>query len=255
MQILKDNIKGQNMIKANNLTMIYGGNFKSVDNLSFNVNKGEILGFVGPNGAGKTTVIKMLTGILKTVTGNATINGYDIVKDPINAKNSIAYVADNPDILLQLKGIEYINFIADIYKVPTNIRAERIEELAKRFGIKDSLNNSMRDYSHGMRQKLMIIAALIHNPPAWILDEPMTGLDPQAAFELKSMMKEHAAKGNSVFFSTHVLEVAEKLCDRILIINHGKELYQGTLDELVAQHNHNDLEKIFLSFINDSQEN
>lgn len=239
------------MIHANNLSMIYGGNFKSVDNLSFNVNKGEILGFVGPNGAGKTTVIKMLTGILKPVTGNATINGYDIVKDPINAKNSLAYVADNPDILLQLKGIEYINFIADIYKVPGDIRQERILDLAKRFGIEDSLNKSMKDYSHGMRQKLMIIAALIHNPPAWILDEPMTGLDPQAAYELKSMMKEHAAKGNSVFFSTHVLEVAEKLCDRILIINHGKELYQGTLDELIKIHNHSDLEKIFLSMINE----
>lgn len=239
------------MINANGLTMIYGGTFKSVDNLTFNVNKGEILGFVGPNGAGKTTVIKMLTGILKPVSGSARINGHDIVTDSINAKSSLAYVADNPDILLQLKGIEYINFIADIYKVPADIRANRIDELATRFGIRDALNNSMRDYSHGMRQKLMIIAALIHNPPAWILDEPMTGLDPQAAYELKTMMKEHAAKGNCVFFSTHVLEVAEKLCDRILIINHGKELYQGTLDSLVEQHKHNDLEKIFLEVIDE----
>lgn len=239
------------MINANGLTMIYGGTFKSVDNLTFNVNKGEILGFVGPNGAGKTTVIKMLTGILKPVSGSASINGHDIVTDSINAKSSLAYVADNPDILLQLKGIEYINFIADIYKVPADIRANRIDELATRFGIRDALNNSMRDYSHGMRQKLMIIAALIHNPPAWILDEPMTGLDPQAAYELKTMMKEHAAKGNCVFFSTHVLEVAEKLCDRILIINHGKELYQGTLDSLVEQHKHNDLEKIFLEVIDE----
>lgn len=243
------------MIQANNLTMIYGGNFKSVDNLTFKVNKGEILGFVGPNGAGKTTVIKMLTGILKPVEGNASINGFDIVKEPIKAKNSLAYVADNPDILLQLKGIEYINFIADIYKVPTDIREKRINELAKRFGIIDSLNNSMRDYSHGMRQKLMIIAALIHNPPAWILDEPMTGLDPQAAYELKQMMKEHAAKGNCVFFSTHVLEVAEKLCDKILIINHGKELYQGTLENLVEKHGNEDLEKIFLSYIDSKNNN
>lgn len=239
------------MIKANNLTMIYGGDFKSVDNLSFHLGKGEILGFVGPNGAGKTTVIKMLTGILKPVEGNATINGFDIVKDSINAKNSLAYVADNPDILLQLKGIEYINFIADIYNVPAKIRQERIDDLSKRFGIADALNNSMRDYSHGMRQKLMIIAALIHNPPVWILDEPMTGLDPSAAYELKQLMKEHAAKGNSVFFSTHVLEVAEKLCDKILIINHGKDLYQGTLEDLIKQHGHEDLEKIFLSFISE----
>ena len=191
------------MIKANNLTMIYGGDFKSVDNLTFNVKKGEILGFVGPNGAGKTTVIKMLTGILRPVEGSITINGFDINKNPLEAKQSLAYVADNPDILISLKGIEYINFIADIYKVPADIRQSRIDSLAERFGIKDALNTSMKEYSHGMRQKLMIIAALIHNPPAWILDEPMTGLDPSAAFELKSMMRTHADEGNCVLFSTH----------------------------------------------------
>ncbi|MBE5895848.1 MAG: ABC transporter ATP-binding protein [Lachnospiraceae bacterium] len=237
------------MIKGENLTMIYGGTFKSVDNLNFHIGKGEIVGFVGPNGAGKTTVIKMLTGILRPVEGCATINGFDIVKEPLEAKKSIAYVADNPDILLQLKGIEYINFIADIYQVPTDMREDRIKELATRFGILDSLETPMKEYSHGMRQKLMIIAALIHNPPAWILDEPMTGLDPAAAFELKQMMREHAAKGNSVLFSTHVLEVAERLCDKILIINHGKELYQGTLDDLTKQHPDKDLEQIFLDMI------
>ena len=237
------------MIKAENLTMIYGKDFKSVDNLSFHVNQGEILGFVGPNGAGKTTVIKMLTGILKPKAGNAIINGYDINESSLDAKRSIAYVADNPDILLQLKCIEYINFIADIYNVPEETRIERIDELSERFGIKDSLNKSMKDYSHGMRQKLMIIAALIHNPPAWILDEPMTGLDPNAAYELKQMMKEHAAKGNSVLFSTHVLEVAEKLCDRILIINHGKDLFQGSIDELQDMHPGKDLEDIFINMV------
>lgn len=237
------------MIIANELTMIYGNDFKSVDNLSFQVNKGEIMGFVGPNGAGKTTVIKMLTGILKPTAGNVTINGFNMLNDSIDAKNSIAYVADNPDILLQLKGIEYINFIADIYKVSKDERLARIEELSERFGIKDALLTPMKDYSHGMRQKLMIIAALIHNPPAWILDEPMTGLDPQAAYELKQMMKEHAAKGNSVLFSTHVLEVAEKLCDRILIINHGKDLYQGTLEGLENEHPGKDLEQIFMDII------
>jgi len=234
------------VIEAKNLTMIYGDSFKSVDNLSFTINKGEIVGFVGPNGAGKTTVIKMLTGILRPVEGSAFINGYDILKDSVHAKSSFAYVADNPDILLQLTGLEYINFIADIYQVPADQRNERIMELASRFGITDSLQTSMKEYSHGMRQKLMIIAALIHNPPAWILDEPMTGLDPAAAFELKQMMREHAAKGNCVLFSTHVLEVAEKLCDRILVISHGHELYQGTLEELTAQHPGQDLEQIFL---------
>lgn len=234
------------MIQANHLTMIYGSSFKSVDDLSFSIGKGEIVGFVGPNGAGKTTVIKMLTGILKPVEGFAVINGHDIVKDPFPAKSSIAYVADNPDILLQLTGIEYINFIADIYGVPKDQRKDRILELSERFGITDSLTSCMKEYSHGMRQKLMIIAALIHNPPAWILDEPMTGLDPSAAYELKQMMREHAAQGNCVLFSTHVLEVAEKLCDKILLINHGKELYQGTLEDLEARFPQMDLEQIFL---------
>ena len=234
------------MIKGNNLTMIYGDSFKSVDDLSFEIGKGEIVGFVGPNGAGKTTVIKMLTGILKPVSGTATINGFDIVKEPLKAKSSIAYVADNPDILLQLKGIEYINFIADIYQVPDEIRKERIPELATRFGIADSLQTSMKEYSHGMRQKLMIIAALIHNPPAWILDEPMTGLDPTAAFELKQMMREHANAGNAVLFSTHVLEVAEQLCDKILIINKGKIITEGTLEFLRLNNPGMTLEEIFV---------
>lgn len=237
------------MIRGEHLKMVYGGTFTSVDDLSFHIGKGEIVGFVGPNGAGKSTTIKMLTGILKPTEGKAEVNGFDIVKQPLEAKRSLAYVADNPDMLLQLKGIEYINFIADIYGVPESERKQRIDELAERFGISDSLNTSMREYSHGMRQKLMIIAALIHNPPAWILDEPMTGLDPAAAFELKEMMREHAAKGNCVLFSTHVLEVAEKLCDKILIINHGHELYQGTLEDLEKQHPGVDLEKIFLDMI------
>ena len=237
------------MIKGENLTMVYGGNFTSVDNLSFHVKKGEIAGFVGPNGAGKSTVIKMLTGILKPTKGKVYVNGYNVVEKPLEAKKSLAYVADNPDILLQLKGIEYINFIADIYEVEESVRKNRVFELAERFGIKDSLYTPMREYSHGMRQKLMIIAALIHNPPAWILDEPMTGLDPQAAYELKAMMREHAAAGNSVLFSTHVLEVAEKLCDKILIINHGKQIFEGTVDDLTEEHPGEDLEKIFIDMI------
>lgn len=237
------------MIKADNLSMVYGKDFKAVDDLSFEIKPGEIVGFAGPNGAGKTTVIKMLTGILKPTEGKAVINGFDIVKEPLKAKESFAYVADNPDILLQLTGIEYINYIANLYSVPLEERENRINELAERFGIKDSLGLPMREYSHGMRQKTMVIAALIHNPPAWILDEPMTGLDPTAAYELKQMMKEHAAKGNAVLFSTHVLEVAEKLCDRIMIINHGKNLYQGTVDGLEEKHPGKDLEAIFIEMI------
>ena len=173
------------MIKAENLSMIYGKDFKAVDGLSFEIKPGEIVGFAGPNGAGKTTCIKMLTGILRPTEGKATINGFDIVEEPIKAKESFAYVADNPDILLQLTGIEYINYIANLYRVPVEQRTDRINELADRFEIRESLGRPMREYSHGMRQKTMVIAALIHNPPAWILDEPMTGLDPTAAFELK----------------------------------------------------------------------
>lgn len=241
------------MIKANNLSMVYGKDFKAVDGLSFDIKPGEIVGFAGPNGAGKTTAIKMLTGILKPTEGSAVINGFDIVKEPIKAKESFAYVADNPDILLQLSGIEYINYIANLYKVPMEKREERIFELADRFEIRDSLGRPMREYSHGMRQKTMVIAALVHNPPSWILDEPMTGLDPTAAFQLKAMMKEHAEKGNAVLFSTHVLEVAEKLCDRIIIINHGKSLFQGTVDELKEKNPGQDLEAIFIKMVGETK--
>ncbi len=239
--------KGNVVIKADHLTMIYGKDFKAVDDLSFEIKPGEIVGFAGPNGAGKTTVIRMLTGILKPAAGHAFIDGHDIVSDPILAKKSFAYVADNPDILLQLTGTEYISYIADLYGVSFEDRKERITSLARRFDIEDRLGLPMRDYSHGMRQKTMIIAALIHNPPAWILDEPMTGLDPASSFELKSLMKEHAKKGNAVLFSTHVLEVAEKLCDRIIIISHGKDIYQGSVEELEKAHPGKDLESIFIS--------
>ena len=234
------------MIKADSLTMIYGNGHKATDDVSFNIKAGEIVGFAGPNGAGKTTVIKMLTGILKPTSGNVVINGFDIDKDPINAKMSFAYIADNPDILIQLTGLEYLNFIADIYAVPKEVREEKIKTLSERFGMSDVLNTQMREYSHGMRQKLMVISALIHNPPAWILDDPMTGLDPSAAFELKQMMREHAKAGNAVLFSTHVLEVAEQLCDRIIIVNKGKIVIEGTLEFLRLQNPGMTLEEIFV---------
>lgn len=234
------------MIEAKNLTMIYGNGHKATDDISFVIKPGEIVGFAGPNGAGKTTVIKMLTGILKPSSGTAVIGGHDIGKEPLEAKKSFAYIADNPDILIQLTGLEYLNFIADMYEVPEEVRKEKIDTLSARFGMADVLGTQMREYSHGMRQKLMVISALIHNPPAWILDEPMTGLDPSAAFELKQMMREHAAAGNAVLFSTHVLEVAEQLCDRILIINKGKIISEGTLESLKNDHPGQTLEEIFV---------
>lgn len=234
------------MIKASNLTMVYGSGTCAAKDVSFEVRDGQIVGFAGPNGAGKTTVIKMITGILKPKSGTAEIDGFDIVTQAMEAKKSFAYIADNPDILVQLTGMEYINFIADIYGVPADVREERANAFAKRFNITDKLDTPMREYSHGMRQKLMIIAALVHNPRVWILDEPMTGLDPQASYELKQLMKEHAAAGNSVLFSTHVLEVAEKLCDRILVIDKGSLIYNGTVDDLLLQNPGKDLEEIFV---------
>ncbi len=234
------------MIEAKNLTMVYGNGNKATDDISFNIKAGEIVGFAGPNGAGKTTVIKMLAGILKPTSGTAVINGHDINKEPVKAKMSFAYIADNPDILIQLTGLEYLNFIADMYEVKDDVRKEKIKVLSERFGMKDVLNTQMREYSHGMRQKLMVISALIHDPPAWILDEPMTGLDPSAAFELKQMMREHAKAGNAVLFSTHVLEVAEQLCDRIIIINKGKIVSEGTLEYLRLTNPGKTLEEIFV---------
>lgn len=234
------------MIIAENLKKVYGGDIVSVDDLSFHIHKGEIVGFVGQNGAGKTTTIKMLTGILMPTEGRVKINGFDMREKPMEAKQSMGYIADNPDIFLRLAGLEYVNFIADIYGVSTTERKQRIEQMAERFGMEDSLNRQMVSYSHGMRQKMMVIAALVHNPPVWILDEPMTGLDPNAAYELKKKMREHADAGNCVFFSTHVLEVAEKLCDKIIMIRKGKDIYQGTLDELETQHRNKSLEEIFV---------
>lgn len=241
------------MIEAKSLTMIYGNGHQATDDISFFIKPGEIVGFAGPNGAGKTTVIKMLTGILKPTSGTAIINGFDITKDPIKAKKSFAYIADNPDILIQLTGLEYLNFIADMYEVSEGYRKEKIHTLAERFGMTDVLNTQMREYSHGMRQKLMVISALIHNPPAWILDEPMTGLDPAAAFELKQMMREHAQAGNAVLFSTHVLEVAEQLCNRILIVKDGKIIEEGTLDYLKLNNPGMTLEEIFVKLTGKSE--
>ena len=234
------------MLSVKNLTKKFGSDFTAVDDVSFTLESGKIAGFVGENGAGKTTTIKMLTGVLSPGAGNVMINGFDMAKDPIAAKKSIAYVPDNPDMFLKLKGIEFLSLMADIYGVGTEERKKRIDTLSERFGIKDVLGSSMSDYSHGMRQKLMIVSALLHEPPVWILDEPMTGLDPASAYELKKMMREHAAKGNCVFFSTHVLEVAEELCDVILFIRKGRLIFNGSLEELKNMHPGMTLEEIFI---------
>ncbi|HHW89768.1 MAG TPA: ABC transporter ATP-binding protein [Clostridiales bacterium] len=225
--------------------------FKAVDNLTLHVKKGVIYGFIGPNGAGKTTTIKMLTGILPFEEGNIEINGFDIKRDPINAKKSIGFVPDNHVIYEKLTGREYINFMADIYRVDLAERKRRAEKYLEMFNLTKDVDSQISSYSHGMKQKICVIGALIHNPPLWVLDEPLTGLDPQSSFELKNLMREHTKQGNTVFFSTHVLEVAEKLCDRIGIINKGKLILEGTMDEIKAMGGKDEsLEQIFIKITN-----
>ncbi len=232
------------MIEVKGLSKSFGDKH-AVSDLSFNVQGGEIAGFIGPNGAGKTTTIRMLTGIIRPDEGSVSIAGTDMLKSPIKAKQDIGFVLDSPDMFLKLTGLEYINFIADVYKVPKDVRRERITKYATKLGMDlDVLSGRLTGFSHGMRQKTMIIAALCHEPKVWILDEPMVGLDPQAAFNLKKLMREHADMGNSVLFSTHVLEVAEKICDKIIIINKGKLMYQGALEDL--ERGKGGLEEVFL---------
>lgn len=238
------------MIEIKNVTKIYGGTKKAVDQLSLCVPTGEIIGFIGPNGAGKTTTIKMITGVLNPDEGEILINGKNIVKEPLAAKKEFGIVPDNADIFLRLKGIEYLNFMGDMYEVCAEKRAIRIQELAKTFEMESALQDKILSYSHGMRQKIVIMGVLLSDPNVWILDEPMTGLDPHSAFQLKQLMREHAERGNTVFFSTHVLEVAEKLCDKVAIINKGKNVFFGTLEELQALHpSCSSLEELFLEVV------
>ena len=237
------------MIEIKNISKSYIKGDKIIDNLNLEVKNGEILGFIGPNGAGKTTVIKMMTGILEIDAGDILIDGKSIQNEPYEAKKHIGFTPDNPDMFLNLKGIEYLNFIADIYQVGEE-REDIIRELAQKFEIETALHEKIESYSHGMRQKIVIIGVLLHNPKNWILDEPMTGLDPKAIYDLKIMMKEHAKKGNVVFFSTHILEVAENLCDRVAIIHKGKILFLGTIGELKNKMKENtSLEEIFMEII------
>ena len=235
------------MIELTNVSKTYGKGVKAVDDITLKIEPGRICGFLGPNGAGKTTTIKMITGILKQDQGKITVNGLDTMADPIGSKRQFGFVPDNPDLFLRLKGIEYLNFMADIYDVDEKNRKSRIGFYAQHFEMANSLNDRIQSYSHGMRQKIVIIGALIHDPSIWILDEPMTGLDPKSSFKLKEMMREHADKGKTVFFSTHVLDVAEKICDEVSIINKGKILYKGDIEKMRKDlRQDTTLEKMFL---------
>lgn len=235
------------MINILNVTKSYNGSYKAVNNMNLEIRNGEIFGLLGPNGAGKTTTIKMLTGIIAPTVGSVEINGINIVKEPVKAKEQFGYVPDNPDMFLRLTGLEYLNFMGDIYNVPIDEKKRNINELAERFSMESALGDKIQSYSHGMRQKIVVMGVLIHKPKVWILDEPMTGLDPKSAFILKEMMREHADAGNIVLFSTHVLEVAEKICDRVGIINKGNLIFKGTMEEMREEFKADEsLEEMFL---------
>ncbi len=240
------------MIEIKNVSKSYIRGQKVIDNINLEIKDGEILGFIGPNGAGKTTIIKMMTGILDIDEGDILIDGKSIKDQPYEAKKEIGLIPDSPDMFLNLKGIQYLNFMADIYRVSEEDRKNKIKELSKIFEMENALNEKIESYSHGMRQKIVIIGTLLHNPKNWILDEPITGLDPKAIYDLKIMMREYAKKGNVVFFSTHILEVAENLCDRVVIINKGKIIFIGKIEELKQKmKENNSLEELFMEIISD----
>ncbi|MCI5937218.1 MAG: ABC transporter ATP-binding protein [Eubacterium sp.] len=230
------------MIEIRNLTKSFGSK-KAVDDLSIAIQAGEIYGFIGHNGAGKTTTLKSLVGILQFDEGEILIDGCSIQKDPIACKKKIAYIPDNPDLYDFMTGIKYLNFIADIYQMEEAVRNERIQKYADLFEITEDLGQAIAAYSHGMKQKLAIIAAWIHEPKIIIMDEPFVGLDPKASHLLKGMMREVCDKGGAIFFSTHVLEVAEKLCDKVAIIKGGQLIRSGTMEQVKGD---DSLEEVFL---------
>ncbi len=230
------------MLKIEHLTKKYG-DFKAVDDLSLHIAPGEIYGFIGHNGAGKTTTLKSVVGILQFDNGEIYIDGTSITADPLKCKKEIAYIPDNPDIYEFMTGIKYLNFVADIFGVSAADRQEKIRKYAEIFELSSDLAQPISTYSHGMKQKLAIISAWIHNPKLIIMDEPFVGLDPKAAHLLKGMMREICDNGGAIFFSTHVLEVAEKLCDKIAIIKEGKLVRSGTMEEVKGD---DSLEAVFL---------
>ncbi|MDY6023543.1 MAG: ABC transporter ATP-binding protein [Candidatus Borkfalkiaceae bacterium] len=230
------------MLKIENLTKKYGDKV-AVNNLSLEINKGEIYGFIGHNGAGKTTTLKCVVGISDFDEGKITLNGVSVKESPVEYKKKIAYIPDNPDLYEYMTGIKFLNFISDVFGIDTNTRKEKIDKLSEQFEIKNDLGKPISTYSHGMKQKLAIIAAWIHSPEFIIMDEPFVGLDPKAAHILKGMMREACDNGCAIFFSTHVLEVAEKLCDKIAIIKKGDLIKSGTMEEVKGD---DSLEDVFL---------
>lgn len=242
------------MIKIENLTKEYEDK-KALDNLNLEINSGEIFGLIGHNGAGKSTTIKSLVSIIEPTSGKIFVDGMDLEEERLEIKKMIGYVSDSPDMFLKLPAINFWRFVAEAYGLEENTREKRINYLCSVFSMEDNYNKTIEEFSHGMRQKTFIIAALLSNPRIWILDEPMTGLDPQSAYNLKELMKKHAEDGNTVLFSTHVLEVAEQICDRIAILSKGKLLFAGTMQELKDIHPGESLEKIYLALVSPENSN
>ena len=235
------------MLNISGLTKIYGDK-KAVDNLTLNIAPGEIYGFIGHNGAGKTTTIKCCCGILRFEEGEILVDGISVKENPLECKKRLAYIPDNPDLYEFLSGIAYLNFVADIFGVPVKEREERIKKFADLFELTSDLAQPISAYSHGMKQKLALISAFIHEPKLIIMDEPFVGLDPKASHSLKELMREHCDKGGAIFFSTHVLEVAEKLCDKVAIIKEGRLIVSGTMEEVKGT---SSLEEVFLELEGD----
>ena len=230
------------MLNIEHLTKIYDEK-KAVDDLSLHILPGEIFGFIGHNGAGKSTTLKSAVGILRFDEGRITVNGTDLMDDPVKCKRDLAYIPDNPDLYEFMSGVKYLNFIADIFAIPAADRRERIRRYADLFELSGDLAQPISSYSHGMKQKLTVIAAWLHDPKLIVMDEPFVGLDPKAAHLLKGMMREHCDRGGAIFFSTHVLEVAEKLCDKVAIIQRGRLVKVGTMEEVRGDES---LEEVFL---------
>ena len=236
------------MLTIKNLKKKYSGSeVYSVNDLSLELKEGEIFGFLGPNGAGKSTTIKSIVGVLPFDEGTIEVCGIDLKKEPIKTKYNIGYVPDNHAVFERLTGREYVNHIASIYNVPENLVKERSEKYLKIFKLEHAFDRQIKSYSHGMKQKITVIAALVHNPKLWILDEPLTGLDPQSCYQLKQAMRKHAEEGNTVFFSSHILDVVENLCDRVCIIKKGE--LQGVYDLHELKKENKSLEELFMSVI------
>lgn len=235
------------MLKITNYNKTYPNGKHAVKNLNIEVLPGDLVAFIGANGAGKTTTIKSIVGILPFEEGEILINGSSIVDDPITCKKQFAYIPDNPDLYESLTGINYLNFIADIFKIDKKTRKEKIEYYAKEFELINNLNDYISSYSHGMKQKLALISAFMHDPKLLILDEPFVGLDPKSSFIVKQEMKKMCEAGNAIFFSTHILEVAEKLCNKIAIIKNGELVITGKMEEVIKN---SSLEDVFMELTN-----